>query len=150
VSRNISDRVWAAIETPLSDMGFELIETEFVQEGGRWILRVYLDKDGGITLDDCADASQMLSPLLDETDLVEGRYYLEVSSPGIDRPVRRPSDFARFVGEPMKLRAVAPVQGRRRFRGELADFRDGLVVMRCDGNEYAIHLSNVAKASLDR
>ena len=75
---------------------------------------------------------------------------LEVSSPGFDRPIRKPKDFARFVGEKVKLTAHMPVQGRKRFRGAIHGFEDGLVTVNCDGTAYAIHIENVKKASLDR
>src|SRR5690606_15462167 len=105
---------------------------------------------GGITLDDCADASRMLSPILDEADFIDGNYVLEVSSPGIARPIRKPHDFQRFIGMPVNVRTHAPVQGRRKFRGVLTAFADGMASVECDGSTYELHLENVHKANLDR
>lgn len=146
----ITRRAWAELEAPLAEMGYEVVEIEFLQEGRRMILRLFVDKAGGITLDDCTAVTQLVSPLLDRSDFVSGEYFLEVSSPGIDRPVRKPADFARFVGEPIRVRAVEPVQGRRNFRGVLQGFDDGLIVVGCDGQAYSVHIENLAKANLDR
>ena len=146
----ITRRAWAELEAPLAEMGYEVIEIEFLQEGRRMILRLFVDKTGGITLDDCTAVTQLVSPLLDRSDFVSGEYFLEVSSPGIDRPVRKPADFERFVGEPIRVRAVEPVQGRRNFRGVLQGFDDGLIVVACDGQAYSVHIENLAKANLDR
>lgn len=146
----ITRRAWAELEAPLAEMGYEVVEIEFLQEGRRMILRLFVDKAGGITLDDCTAVTQLVSPLLDRSDFISGEYFLEVSSPGIDRPVRKPADFERFVGEPIRVRAVEPVQGRRNFRGVLQGFDDGLIVVVCDGQAYSVHIENLAKANLDR
>lgn len=146
----ITRRAWAELEAPLAEMGYEVVEIEFLQEGRRMTLRLFVDKAGGITLDDCTAVSQLVSPLLDRSDFVSGEYFLEVSSPGIDRPVRKPADFERFVGEPIRVRAVEPVQGRRNFRGVLQGFDDGLIVVACDRQAYSVHIENLAKANLDR
>lgn len=143
-------RAWEELEPHLGELGYELVEVEFGQHGHQRILCLYIDKEGGITVDDCARASHVLDPVLDALDFVGGNYVLEVSSPGIDRPVRKASDFARFVGEKLKLRTHAPVQGRSRFTGVLAGFGDGLIQMDCGGTAYEIHIENVLKAKLDR
>lgn len=143
-------KAWETLTPELQEQGFELVEVEFRTEGGRRILRVYIDKPGGVTIDDCADVSQVLSPALDVADFISGMYYLEVSSPGIDRPIRKPADFARFVGEPVKLRTETPVQGRKRFSGRLTGFEDGLVLLECDGQPCSVHIENVERANLDR
>ncbi len=148
--RDVANSVWGLIEPHLREQGFELVEVEYVQQGGRWSLRVFIDHPGGITLDHCQAASQMLSPLLDTERAVEGSYVLEVSSPGFDRPVRKPEDFARFTGERVKLKTYAPVEGRKRFTGSLRGFHDGLIVIECDGATYSIHIENLHKANLDR
>ena len=126
------------------------MEVEFGQQGHRRILRIYMDREGGVTLDDCAAVSQLLSPVLDASGFVEGAYVLEVSSPGIDRPIRKPQDFERHIGERIKVKAHTPVNGRRQFKGMLTGFRDGLLAIDCDGTWYEIHIENVLKANLDR
>jgi ribosome maturation factor RimP len=148
--REVVQQAWQRLEPCLEDAGYELVEVEFDRQGGRWVLRIFMDREGGVTLDDCQAVSQMLSPILDEEDFVDGSYALEVSSPGIDRPIRKPKDFERFTGEPVRLRTVTPVDGRRKFRGVLKAFSDGLVSLECDGTIYDVHVGNVHKANLDR
>ncbi len=149
-TRETAQSVWAAIEPHLQEHGFELVEVEYGQSGGQWTLRIFLDRDGGVTLDHCQEASQLLSPVLDAGGLVKGSYMLEVSSPGFDRPIRKPSDFERFAGQPVKLRTHAAVNGRKRFAGLLQGFEDGLILVECDGTPYKIHIENLHKANLDR
>jgi len=149
-TNEIMRRVWATLEPELAEQGFELVEAEFEQQGSRRILRLYIDRDGGVTLDDCAAASQFVGALLDAKELVDGAYVLEMSSPGIDRPVRKASDFRRFVGERLKVKTYEPVAGRKRMKGILTGFEDGSVLLDCDGQAHAIHVENVKKARLDR
>ncbi|NIA12873.1 MAG: ribosome maturation factor RimP [Nitrospiraceae bacterium] len=143
-------RVWAGLEPELAEQGYELVEVEFVGEGASRTLRLYIDKEAGIALDDCQAVSQLVSALLDTADYVDNQYLLEVSSPGIDRPVRKTADFERFVGERMKVTTHTPTGGRRRFKGILQEFRDGLVVLDCAGTSYEVHIENVKRAKLDR
>lgn len=151
VHRNeVVRRVWEELAPELAEQNYELVEVEFDVQGGRRILRIYIDREGGITLDHCTEVSQLLGPVLDVKDLVEGSYALEVSSPGIDRPVRKPEDFARFAGEPIKVKTHEPVNGQKRFRGILRGFRDGLVMVESDGGSHEIHIENLKKANLDR
>ena len=141
---------WRFIEPDLNELGFELVEVDYVQDGGAFILRFFIDRDGGVNVDHCAEASRMISALMDQTDFVGGQYLLEVSSPGIDRPVRKPADFERFAGERIKLKVVSPIAGRRRYSGVLTGFNDGLIEIDVDGMIHSIHIENVKKAKLDR
>lgn len=150
-NRELIRQIWEAMEPHLAEQGYELVELEYGRQGGSGLLRFFIDKaGGGISLDDCTAVSQLLSPLLDRLDLVSERYLLEVSSPGIDRPVRKPADFRRFLGEPLRLRSVAPVEGRSQYRGVLIGFEDGLISMDCNGTTCTIHIENVKSARLDR
>jgi ribosome maturation factor RimP len=110
----------------------------------------YIDREGGVTLDDCVAAAKLVNPVLDTSEWFEGRFMLEMSSPGIDRPLRKPEHFAAFAGERIKLQTLAPVLGRKRFTGVLKGFSDGMVAMACDGQDMLIHIDHVKKASLDR
>lgn len=149
--RELITRAWQLLEPELAEQGYELVELELGRQGASPVLRVFIDKaGGGITLDDCAEVSQFLSPLLDKVDLIDERYMLEVSSPGIDRPLRKPSDFKRFEGEPIRLRSHAPVNGRSRFKGRLAGFEDGLIQVECEGTAWTVHIENLKSARLDR
>ena len=143
-------RAWAQLEPELHEQGYELVEVEYAQENGAWILRLFIDKDGGVMLDDCQTVSRVLSAVLDRDDFIASHYMLEVSSPGIDRPIRKPRDFERFAGERVKMVSSAPVNGRKQFKGSLKGFQDGMVSVDCDGVLFEIHIENVKKARLDR
>ncbi len=150
VALEVVRRVWEKLEPELAQLGFELIEVEFGQHGRTEILRLFIDKEGGVTIDDCASASRQVSAALDIDDFIKSQYTLEVSSPGIARPIRKPGDFERFVGERVKVKTVTPVEGRSRFAGVLRGFSDGMVALEIDGSDYQIHLENVKRANLDR
>ena len=150
-NREIIGRAWREFEPHLHEQGYELVEIEFAQQGRQRILRIYIDRPGrSITLDDCVAASQLLSALLDAGAFLDQQYVLEVSSPGIDRPLRKAGDFDRFTGEAIRLVTHDPVQGRRKFSGTLKGFGDGLVTVECGGQDFEIHIENLKKANLDR
>jgi ribosome maturation factor RimP len=134
----------------LAGLGFDLIEVEFGRHGSSGLLRLFIDRPGGVTLDDCAAASRVAGALLDRSDPIESEYMLEVSSPGIDRPLRRMKDFERFTGEAVKVRTSTSVEGRKKFSGRLAGISDGMIEIESDGATYRIHLENVKQANLDR
>lgn len=135
-------------------MGLELVAVEYVREGGRRYLRLYIDKPGGVGLDDCEAVSRQVEALLDREDPIPDSYSLEVSSPGIERPLRSDADFERFAGRMVRVTTFAPVGGRKRFTGELVGLRDGQVrlLVRPDGKgqpqEVAIPREQVARARL--
>ncbi len=150
VELEVVRRVWELLEPELSELGFELIEVEFAKRGSTNILRLFIDREGGITIDDCALASRQMSATLDIDDFIEVQYTLEVSSPGIDRPLRRLKDFDRYAGERIKVKTVTPIEGRKRFSGVLTGCSDGMLALESEGKEYRIHLENVKRANLDR
>ena len=135
------------LEPVVEDLGYELVELEFVNERG-WVLRLYIDAPPGITVDDCATVSDQVEAVLDEADPISVAYHLEVSSPGLERPLRRPEDFERFIGEQVAVRTYAPIEGQKRFTGVLADFQDGTVVLDTPQGRAEIPLDQVAKAHL--
>lgn len=151
ITEDVIGRAWAELGPHLSESGYELVEVEFGQHGGRGVLRVYVDRrPGGVTIDDCVAVSQLLGPILDATDLVGGSYTLEVSSPGFERPVRKAEDFARFAGETIAVKTRMAVDGRRKFKGILKGIAEGDVAVECDGTVHVIALTNVQKANLVR
>jgi ribosome maturation factor RimP len=135
------------LEPVVEDLGYELVELELVNERG-WVLRLYIDAPPGITVDDCATVSDQVEAVLDEADPIAVAYHLEVSSPGVERPLRRAADFERFVGEQVAIRTYAPLDGQRRFTGVLADFSDGTAVLDTQQGRAEIPLDQVAKAHL--
>lgn len=140
---------WDILEPELAELGYELIEVEYVQEYGNMILRLFIDSEQGVNVDDCAEASRMVSALMEINDFIGGAYMLEVSSPGIDRPIRKATDFVRFIGEPVRLKTVTPVEGRKRYKGTLTGFDDGLIEIEVDDTKHRVHIENVKKARLD-
>lgn len=114
---------------------FELVDVEYVKEGGTWYLRAYIDKPGGITVDDCEVVSRRLSDLLDEKDYIEDAYILEVSSPGLGRPLKKDKDFARSIGEEIEIRTFRPIQHQKEFTGILKEFDKEKIVVEMDDQE---------------
>lgn len=141
---------WDVFEPELAELGYELIEVEYLPEYGSMVLRLYIDSEGGVNVDGCAEASRLISAIMDQANFIGSEYMLEVSSPGIERPVRKPADFVRFTGEAIKLKTVTPIEGRRRYSGTLSGFEDGLIAIDVDGTTHQIHIENVKKAKLDQ
>jgi ribosome maturation factor RimP len=142
----------------VADLGLELVELEFKREGRDWFLRLFIDKPGGVTLDDCTEVSREVSAILEVDDPIESAYRLEVSSPGIDRPLRRPHDFERFSGELVKIKTRALIdpdeRGHRRktFVGELLGLDGLLLRLRLTdkrGGIITIPLDDIEKANLE-
>lgn len=147
--QEIADQV-AAMATPIGTrMGLEVVDVELVGEGRHQILRVLVDRDGGVSVDECARLSEALSRELDLYDLPLGTYTLEVASPGLDRALRKQEEFVRFSGRTVAVTAYAPVGGQRRFRGRLLGLVDGRVALRLeDGREVRLGLDEIAQAKL--
>ncbi len=134
----------------LQEQGYELVDIQYVPEHGQQVLRFLVDKAGGITLDDCATISDQVGRLLDASDLLKQRYALEVSSPGLNRPLKKESDYARFIGERVDVKLYAPLQGRRNFKGSIQSVGAGVVVVEeSPGIRFSLPLVDVAKARLD-
>lgn len=119
----------------MNEFRFELIDVEYVKEGSNWYLRAYIDKPGGITVDDCEAVSRRLSDLLDEEDFIDDAYILEVSSPGLGRPLKKDKDFARSIGEEVEIRTFRPVDHEREFTGVLKDFDKNRLVIELEDHE---------------
>jgi ribosome maturation factor RimP len=133
----------------LTDGGLELVEVEFRREARGWILRLYIDKPGGVTLDDCQRVSEELGDHLDVEDLIDHPYQLEVSSPGLDRPLTRDADFHAFAGRAAQITTREAVGGQRNFRGLLAGLAEGAVLLDlADGRRVAIPRPLIARARL--
>lgn len=119
----------------------ELVGVELVKEDGEWYLRVYIDKDGGINIDDCAAVSRVLSDKLDEVDPIEYSYFLEVSSPGPNRLIKRDSDFVKFEGNYIKIKFIKPFENKKHLIGILKGLEDNKVLVEANGKLYRIDRS---------
>ncbi len=119
--------------TPLVEANnFELVDVEFVKEAGTNYLRIYIDKEGGITIDDCEIISRALSDLLDEKDFIDEAYILEVSSPGLGRPLKKDKDFARSIGEDVDIKLFKPIDKQKEFSGVLEAYDDKEITVKLD------------------
>ena len=133
----------------VTDLGLEYVGIEFSPNRGSSLLRVYIDApERPVTIEDCERTSREISALLDVNDPIEGRYTLEVSSPGLDRPLFTPEQFSRFIGSEVRVSTALPIDGRRRFHGMLRHVDDEAIVIEQDGREASIAHSNIAKARL--
>jgi ribosome maturation factor RimP len=144
-------RVWE-LAAPLAEKeAMEIVDIEFRHEGSRGgrVLRLYLDKEGGPNVDDLSRVSHQLSDLLDSENAVEGAYTLEVSSPGINRPLRRPEHFARFVGKRIRVRTRDLVNGRRSFLGMLEEVGADNITLEQEGMQYQIPFSIIEKSNYE-
>lgn len=129
-------------------LGCELVEVEYVKEHGDYFLRVFIDKAEGVGLDDCQAVSVRLGNWLDDTDPIPGRYSLEVSSPGLDRPLKSPADYIRFKDNEIKIKTYAPVNGRKNWQGVLLGLEDGEVWLDTDGEKVSLPYDMIARANL--
>ncbi len=121
----ITDLVAKLAAPAVEAAGCELWDVEYVREAGAWFLRLYIDKDGGVDILDCEAVSRAVSDLLDEADPIEGSYTFEVSSAGAERPLKRPSDYEKFIGSPVTVKLYKARDGRKEFAGYLAGYQDG-------------------------
>lgn len=129
------------------EAGCELVDVEYVKEGGNWFLRVYIDKPGGVALDDCEKVSRPLEKKIDETDPIPHAYYLEVSSPGLERPLKKPGDYIKAVGSPVEIKLFKSVGDRKRFEGELISCDGKSITMKDEHNEnLQFQIEQIAKA----
>lgn len=117
------------LEPILADMNFELVDVEYVKEAGTWYLRSYIDKPGGITVDDCEAVSRQFSDRLDQEDFIEDSYIMEVSSPGLDRPLKKDKDFERNLGREVEIRTYRPIEKEKEFYGILCAYDDNSVTI---------------------
>ena len=133
------------LEQVVSGLGFELVDVEYVKEGGTWYLRAYIDKPGGITVDDCEAVSRQFSDILDEKDYIEDSYVFEVSSPGLGRPLKKEKDFARSIGEEVEIRTYRAIDRQKEFTGILKDYDgDTVTIVYEDGTEQTFERAGIA------
>lgn len=148
-----AEQIRQLAEPLLTSEGMELILVECLKMRTHWLVRIYMDREGGVTVDDCAKISTQLGDLLDVHDTPPGPYTLEVSSPGLDRPLDRDQDFLKYRGSRVHLRLVEKIEGRRDCRGELVGYEDSddgkVLVVKVEGKTFRIPRKTVAKANLE-
>jgi ribosome maturation factor RimP len=136
------------LEPGVQALGFELVDLDVVGQRHHPTLRVYIDSPRGVTVDDCAGVSRQLSAILEVEDPLPGSYTLEVSSPGLDRPLVTLADFRRFTGETVRIRMQAPLAGRRNFTGRLVGLKDNQVVIEADNERFDLAFEEIERARL--
>lgn len=156
-SESVAERSRKLLEPVLARDGYDLVEVEWLREGGGWTLRLFIDREGGggVGIDDCQAVSRTVEPILDVEDFIEPAYALEVSSPGVERPLRRPRDFERFAGQRVKVKAFGPLASapglplRKQWSGTLRGLQEGQVEVEVDGHVHRIPLEKISKANLE-
>lgn len=144
----ITEQVWQFAEPLVQAQGCSLWDVEYVREGGEWFLRLYIDKDGGVNIDDCEAVSRAVDPVLDEKDPIPESYRFEVCSAGLERVLKRPSDFERFLGEPVLVKLYRPKNGQKEFPGVLKGYAGGAVTIDMNGTELTFEKPEVALVRL--
>ena len=142
--QKLTDMLRPAVE----ETGKELLGVEFISAGNNSVLRLFIDHENGINVDDCAEVSRQVGAILDVEDPISSEYNLEVSSPGINKPLFEMSHFKAVVGEIVNVKLSMPLNGRRKFKGTLVAIEDNTLIVDVDGIDYELSLSNVDKANL--
>ncbi len=146
--RRIPQNIQVLIEPVVASLGYELLGIEYLMQGKHTLLRIYIDSGEGITLDDCTQVSHQVSGLLDVEDIVKGQFNLEVSSPGLDRPLFTLEQFQRYIGSNIKVRLSMPVENRRKCVGRLCAVDEKDIVLDIDGVELHLNFDNIEKANI--
>ncbi len=146
--KDIEAKTEAILMPILDEFGFELWDVEYVKEGSEYYLRAYIDKEGGITIDDCVDVSRKLSDKLDEDDFIDSEYILEVSSPGLGRTLKSDRDFSKSIGRDTDIKLYKPIDKVKEFEGILKAFDNDTLTFLIDGNERVFNKSEVASVKL--
>ena len=144
----IVERVEELVPPIIDENDFELVDVEYVKEGANWSLRVYADKDGGITIDDCVLISRALEQKLDEEDFIQDAYILEVSSPGLGRQLKKDKDFKRSLGEKVECKLFKAINKQKEFEGILKDFTEETITLGIDEAEQIINRKEIAMIRL--
>ena len=133
----------------LEEEGMELVDIDYKMGRGRGILRLSIDKPNGVGIDDCERVSKRIDPILDRSNIIRGYYLLEVSSPGLDRPLKKEKDFIRFIGRLIKVKTFSPIDNQKSFVGTLKDYKEEIITLETrEGKIIEIPMKNIAKPNL--
>ena len=148
-SESYESKTEELIQPLVDEKGFELVDVECVKEGSEWYLRVYIDKDGGISVNDCEEISRAFNEILDREDYISEQYIFEVSSPGLTRPLKKEKDYKRSIGKLVDVKLYKPVDKAKEYTGVLSAFDGNTVTLEGDnGDSYTLDRKNIAKISL--
>lgn len=144
MGKKVQDILFELSMPILEKYNFEFVDTEYKKEGGQWYLRLFIDKEGGITIDDCQIVSEELSEKLDEVDPIDHSYIFEVSSPGIERPLKNERDFRRNLNKMLEIKFYEPLNGKKVIEGELVDYNEDQVRINYNGEIIELRKSSIA------
>ncbi|QNB45727.1 ribosome maturation factor RimP [Thermanaerosceptrum fracticalcis] len=147
--KKTQDVVYELVKPLIEDKGMELVDVEFVKEGPNWYLRIYIDKENGVDLDDCQEISGIISDLLDEADPIPQSYFLEVSSPGIERPLKKEKDFIKYKNHAVNVSTFVPIEGKKVLQGKLGNVTsEVLAVILPNGQEIQVPRDKISQVRL--
>ena len=144
---NVAEKVYDLIKNTVEEQNVTLWDVRFVKEGASWYLRVFIDKEDGISIDDCTNVSHAIDPVIDEADPIDKAYYLEVCSPGIERELTRKFHFESVIGEKIKIKLYKAIDSKKEFIGILKSVSDEIIIATENG-EFAFNLKDISKANL--
>ena len=150
-AKEIIEKSYKILEKFIESLGYEVVSIEFQREQVGWVLRIYIDKEGGVTINDCAKVSELISPILDVEDYIDHTYNLEVSSPGLNRPLRKEEHFRKVLGEKIKVvleDGIEEYNMRKNYKGMLKGIQNGILIIEIDKKEYRIPIEKIKKANL--
>ena len=147
-SKQIGEMVAEMVEPFLQQHSFELVDVEYIKEGSNWYLRVYVDKENGIDVEDCGNVSQYLSARLDESDPIPDAYFLEVSSPGAERPLKKPEDFMKAINQYVLITTYEQFEGMKEFEGTLIAYSNDQLTIKVGKQSYTIPIQKIAGSRL--
>ncbi|PIQ99539.1 MAG: ribosome maturation factor RimP [Nitrospinae bacterium CG11_big_fil_rev_8_21_14_0_20_45_15] len=145
----IVQKVTQIVDPIILEEGLELVDVEYFKAGKNWLLRLYIDKPGGVLLEDCQNISRQLSDLIDINEIITVPFTLEVSSPGLDRPLKKEEDFRRFIGKKARVQTFSPIDGQKKFVGVISDVSNSVLKLQIDDASKEISLDKISKARLE-
>lgn len=146
--QKIEDKVFDLINEPIRNLNLSIYDIEYVKEGSGWFLRIYIDKDGTIDINDCENVSRLIDPMLDDANIIKSAYCLEVSSPGIERNLRKPEHFERYIDNEVEVSLFKPYEKQKVLQGILKSGNNDKVTISIDNNEITLNRKDISKVKL--
>lgn len=146
---SVTESIEELVTPIVTENRLELVDVEYKKEGKNWFLRIFIDKEGGITVEDCTQVSRQIEDLIEVEEVVPSSYILEVSSPGLDRPLKKEEDFLRYKGKQAHVTTYTPIHQQKNFKGTIRDFQEDILILEIDHQPVEIPMSQIAKARLE-
>ena len=146
--QKIEDKVYDLINEPIQNLNLSIYDIEYVKEGSGWFLRIYIDKDGAVDINDCENVSRLIDPMLDDANIIKSAYCLEVSSPGIERTLRKPEHFERYIDNEVEVSLFKPYEKQKVLQGILKSGNNDKVTINIDNKEITLNRKDISKVKL--